>query len=150
MILTEYWPSMLYTTYLIDIYQMECFPLGVHGKESFMKRLSNEVTLNFFMNVSTAIPLALHWYCLLMVWAVYDHDQTLPGIVVYLQKDNEDNWSCAMPKFRYTCSLFNRVNSVLVQNHILFCNATNDCRKGKQSLNYKVTVRSNVCVALIY
>ena len=46
--------------YLIDIYQMECFILSVHGKESFMKRLSNEVTLNFFMNVSRAIPLALH------------------------------------------------------------------------------------------
>jgi len=23
-----------------------------------------------------------------------DHDQTLPGTVVYLQKDNEDNWPC--------------------------------------------------------
>ena len=67
LILTEYWRSMLYTKYLIYIYQMEC----VHGKKSFMKRLSNEETLNFFINVSTTIPLALHWYCVLMVWAVY-------------------------------------------------------------------------------
>jgi len=59
-ILTEYLPSMLYTEYLIDIYQMECFRLSVHGKESFMKRLFNEVNLNFFMNVSGTIPLSLH------------------------------------------------------------------------------------------
>ena len=45
---------MLYTMYLINIYQME------NGKESFMKRLSNEVTLNYFMNVSRTVPLALH------------------------------------------------------------------------------------------
>jgi len=69
LIITEYWPSMLYTMYLIAIYQIECLPLSVHWKESFMKRLSNEVT--FFMNVLRTIPLALHLYCVLMVWAVY-------------------------------------------------------------------------------
>jgi len=41
--LTKYWPSMPYTMYLIDIYQMECFPISVHGKKSLMERLSNEV-----------------------------------------------------------------------------------------------------------
>jgi len=99
LILTEYWPSMLYTMYLIDIYQMECFPLSVQGKESFMKRLSNEVTLIFFINVSTfhlrSIDIAF-WWCELYM----DYDQTLPGIVVYLQKDNEDNWSCCYAKIQ--------------------------------------------------
>ena len=71
LILTEYWPSMLYTMYLIGFYQMECFPLSVHENKSYMNRLSNEVTLNFFMKVSRTIPLALHWYCVLRVWAVY-------------------------------------------------------------------------------
>jgi len=34
-----------------------------------------------------------------------------------------------MPTYRNTCLLSNRVNSVLVQHRILFCNAIDDCRK---------------------
>jgi len=51
-----------------------------------------------------------------------DHDQTLPGTVVYLQKAVRIIGRVVMPKFRNTCSLCNRVNSDLVQNRILFCN----------------------------
>jgi len=92
---------MLYTMFLIDIYQMECFPISVHGKKSLMERLSNEVTLIFFINVSRTIPLALHLYCVLKLCELYvDHDQTLTGTVVYLQKENKYNWSCCYAKIQ--------------------------------------------------
>jgi len=59
-----------------------------------------------------------------------DHDPTLTGTVVYLQKDNLGIVGrVVMPKYRNTCSLCNRVNSDLVQYRILFCNAIDDCRK---------------------
>jgi len=51
------------------------------------------------MNVGT-IPFSL-WtltLCSNGVSCIMDHDQTLPGTVVYLQKDNEDHWSCCYAK----------------------------------------------------
>jgi len=110
------WPSMLYTMYLIDIYQMECFPLSVHENKSFMKRLSNEVTLNFFMNVSGTIPLSLYWYCVLMVWAKWTltrHCQELSSICIRTMRIIG---RVVMPKCKNTCSLCNRVNSDLVSS----------------------------------
>ena len=65
-ILTKYALHHVLDMYLLD----RVFPC-VHGNDWFIKRLSNEVTLNFSVNASRAILLALHWYCVLMVWVVY-------------------------------------------------------------------------------
>jgi len=63
LILTEYWPSMLYTMYLIYIYQMECFPLSVHEKESFyektIQRSNSELFHECVENYPTCAPLTL-------------------------------------------------------------------------------------------
>ena len=129
-ILTEYWPSMLYTIYLIDIYQMECFPLSVHGKKSFMKRLSNEVTVNIFheyvKNYPTCAPLVLRSDGVSCIWTMTRHWQELSSIC---RRKISIIGRVVMPKYRNTCSLCNRVSSDLVQYRILFCNAIDDCRK---------------------
>jgi len=62
------------------------------------------------------------------LYKIMDHDQTLPGTVVYLQKDNKDNWSCCCAKIQEH-SFCNHVYSDLVQHRILFCIAIDDCCK---------------------
>ena len=111
------WPSRLYTMYLIDIYQMECFPLSVHENKSFMKRLSNEVTLNFFHecvgNYPTFALLILRSDGVSCIWTLTRHCQELSSIC---RRTMRIIGRVVMPKCKTTCSLCNRVNSDLVSS----------------------------------
>jgi len=51
---------MLYTVYLIDIYQMEVFPSKCAWKRIIYEKTSQRSNPKLFMNVSRATPLALH------------------------------------------------------------------------------------------
>ena len=112
-----------------DIYQMECFPLSVHGNESFMKRLqlsNSELFHECVENYPTCALLILRSGGVSCICTMARHCQELSSIC---RRTMRVIGRVVMPKFRNTCSLCNRVNSDLVQNRILFCNATDDCRK---------------------
>jgi len=101
LILTEYWPSMLYTMYLIDIYQMECFTLGVH-----MKRIIYVITIQRSKRVTPPPPLRTAYRPILALRTAYRHfsvsrtayrlttKTTIFGVSIYMKKIKWQSVAC--------------------------------------------------------
>jgi len=95
-ILTKYALQHVLDRYLSD----GVFPSKCAWKKNYEKTFqrSNCELFSWIcreLSLLCSIGIAFCWCELYM-----DHDQTLTGTVVYLQKDNKDNWSCCYAKIQ--------------------------------------------------
>jgi len=114
---------------LDNIYQIGVFPSKCAWKrisfENTIQQSNSELFRECVDNYPACATLILRSDGVSCIWTITRHCKELLSICRRIMRIIG---RVAMPKYRNTCSLCNRVNSDLVQHRILFCNTIDDCR----------------------
>jgi len=118
---------LYYTIHVRDIYLLDgVFPSKCSWKniidEKTFQRSNSELFHECVANYPTCAPLVLRSDSVSCIWTMTRHWQS--WTVVYLQKDNESNWSCWYAKIQeHVLTLYSRqLWSSTISHLILQCN----------------------------